>query len=127
MNLLKMFAMPSSSGFTLPPGFAAQNPAFGAAAMLPPAFFPRLPLATGHVGDAPAAPTAAANGTTANGDHPPSAFAQPTGAFDDDGVTDDPKVELDAKELWDQFHGFGTEMVITKSGRYVIGAHVATP
>lgn len=35
----------------------------------------------------------------------------------DDGVTDDPKVELEGKDLWDQFHQFGTEMVITKSGR----------
>ncbi len=36
---------------------------------------------------------------------------------DDDGVTDDPKVNLEAKELWVQFHTIGTEMVITKSGR----------
>ncbi|XP_061162216.1 T-box transcription factor TBX2-B-like [Saccostrea echinata] len=32
-------------------------------------------------------------------------------------VHDDPKVELEGKELWDQFHKIGTEMVITKSGR----------
>ncbi len=32
-------------------------------------------------------------------------------------VQDDPKVELESKDLWEQFHGFGTEMVITKSGR----------
>ncbi|KAI5608324.1 T-box 2a, partial [Silurus asotus] len=32
-------------------------------------------------------------------------------------VEDDPKVTLEAKELWDQFHKIGTEMVITKSGR----------
>ncbi|XP_062594325.1 T-box transcription factor TBX2-B-like isoform X2 [Saccostrea cucullata] len=30
---------------------------------------------------------------------------------------DDPKVEIESKELWEQFHNFGTEMVITKSGR----------
>ncbi|KAJ8403898.1 hypothetical protein AAFF_G00347660 [Aldrovandia affinis] len=30
---------------------------------------------------------------------------------------DDPKVTLEAKDLWDQFHKIGTEMVITKSGR----------
>ena len=35
-------------------------------------------------------------------------------------VHDDPKVELESKELWEQFHGFGTEMVITKSGRWAI-------
>ncbi|XP_049331262.1 T-box transcription factor TBX2a [Astyanax mexicanus] len=32
-------------------------------------------------------------------------------------VEDDPKVNLEAMELWDQFHKIGTEMVITKSGR----------
>ncbi|XP_006007893.1 T-box transcription factor TBX3a [Latimeria chalumnae] len=32
-------------------------------------------------------------------------------------VDDDPKVNLEAKELWEQFHKRGTEMVITKSGR----------
>ncbi|XP_064833985.1 T-box transcription factor TBX2b-like isoform X2 [Oncorhynchus masou masou] len=32
-------------------------------------------------------------------------------------VEDDPKVTLEAKDLWDQFHKIGTEMVITKSGR----------
>ncbi|KAH7957764.1 hypothetical protein HPB52_022646 [Rhipicephalus sanguineus] len=36
---------------------------------------------------------------------------------EDDGVQDDPKVTLEAKELWERFHTFGTEMVITKSGR----------
>lgn len=33
-------------------------------------------------------------------------------------VEDDPKVHLEAKELWELFHKKGTEMVITKSGRY---------
>lgn len=37
--------------------------------------------------------------------------------MEDDGVQDDPKVELDDKDLWDQFSSCGTEMVITKSGR----------
>ncbi|XP_052224534.1 T-box transcription factor TBX2-B-like isoform X2 [Dreissena polymorpha] len=32
-------------------------------------------------------------------------------------VQDDPKVELEGKELWEQFNNLGTEMVITKSGR----------
>ncbi|XP_042297793.1 T-box transcription factor TBX3 [Sceloporus undulatus] len=32
-------------------------------------------------------------------------------------VDDDPKVHLEAKDLWEQFHKRGTEMVITKSGR----------
>jgi len=48
----------------------------------------------------------------------------PFGAFpprppppEDDNVQDDPKVTLEAKELWEQFHKIGTEMVITKTGR----------
>ncbi|KAJ8312806.1 hypothetical protein KUTeg_010179 [Tegillarca granosa] len=32
-------------------------------------------------------------------------------------VQDDPKVELEGKNLWEKFHEIGTEMVITKSGR----------
>lgn len=36
---------------------------------------------------------------------------------EDDGVKDDPKVTLESKDLWEQFHSLGTEMVITKSGR----------
>lgn len=36
---------------------------------------------------------------------------------DDDGIVDDPKVILEAKQLWTNFHAIGTEMVITKSGR----------
>lgn len=39
---------------------------------------------------------------------------------EDDGVVDDPKVTLEGKELWEKFHKLGTEMVITKSGRWVI-------
>ena len=30
----------------------------------------------------------------------------------------DPKVNLEASDLWDQFNNIGTEMVITKSGRW---------
>lgn len=36
---------------------------------------------------------------------------------EDDGVKDDPKVTLEAKELWQSFAQYGTEMVITKTGR----------
>ena len=36
---------------------------------------------------------------------------------EDDNVNDDPKVTLEHKELWTEFHKNGTEMVITKSGR----------
>src|SRR6218665_1115656 len=33
------------------------------------------------------------------------------------GPQEEPKMELEPKELWQQFHEIGTEMVITKSGR----------
>ncbi|XP_028278004.1 T-box transcription factor TBX3-like [Parambassis ranga] len=35
----------------------------------------------------------------------------------EDWVDDDPKVTLESKNLWNEFHKMGTEMVITKSGR----------
>lgn len=38
----------------------------------------------------------------------------------EEGLEDDPKVTLDSKKLWNEFHKMGTEMVITKSGRYAI-------
>jgi T-box protein 2 len=36
---------------------------------------------------------------------------------EDDNVKDDPKVTLEAKDLWQKFANYGTEMVITKTGR----------
>lgn len=36
---------------------------------------------------------------------------------EDDGIEDKPTVCLESKDLWERFHGLGTEMVITKSGR----------
>ena len=44
----------------------------------------------------------------------------PGSAFGDDKVKDDPKVTLESKDLWTKFASIGTEMVITKSGRYGI-------
>lgn len=38
---------------------------------------------------------------------------------EDDGVRDDPKVNLEGLDLWEKFHASGTEMVVTKSGRSV--------
>ncbi|XP_004707052.2 T-box transcription factor TBX2, partial [Echinops telfairi] len=52
------------------------------------------------------------------GPHPPAAHLRSLKSLEpEDEVEDDPKVTLEAKELWDQFHKLGTEMVITKSGR----------
>lgn len=48
----------------------------------------------------------------------PQAHLRPLKTMEpEEDVEDDPKVHLEAKELWDQFHKRGTEMVITKSGR----------
>ena len=51
----------------------------------------------------------------------PSALSRPMRTLEppESEVQDDPKVELESMDLWEKFHGFGTEMVITKSGRYV--------
>jgi hypothetical protein len=61
-----------------------------------PGLFPRLPF----------------------GAFPPRPPPPPSAANEDDNVQDDPKVTLEHKELWEQFHKYGTEMVITKTGRY---------
>lgn len=48
---------------------------------------------------------------------PPPPPAPPTESMhraQDDGIHDDPKVELESKDLWDQFHQHGTEMVSLK-------------
>ena len=47
----------------------------------------------------------------------PRGLPRPPVVPQEDDVKDDPKIELEGKDLWDQFHEFGTEMVITKSGR----------
>lgn len=49
----------------------------------------------------------------------PGALSAAAGAFEpeDDGIEDKPTVSLESKDLWERFHGLGTEMVITKSGR----------
>ncbi|XP_061458683.1 T-box transcription factor TBX3 [Rhineura floridana] len=50
--------------------------------------------------------------------HQAAAHLRPLKSLEpEEEVEDDPKVHLEAKELWDQFHKRGTEMVITKSGR----------
>ncbi|EJW79211.1 hypothetical protein WUBG_09879, partial [Wuchereria bancrofti] len=80
-------------------------------ALLPPYLqpppFPSLPGPTGFF---PRLPTEITEFT-------PSLPTTGTRIMDDDGIIDDPKVELDDKNLWDQFCNCGTEMVITKSGR----------
>ncbi|KAJ1092331.1 hypothetical protein NDU88_005442 [Pleurodeles waltl] len=50
--------------------------------------------------------------------HQAAAHLRPLKSLEpEEEVDDDPKVHLEAKDLWEQFHKRGTEMVITKSGR----------
>lgn len=52
-----------------------------------------------------------------NGQGPSTSSDAEMNSESDSVEPDDPKAELDNKELWDQFHHIGTEMVITKTGR----------
>ncbi|PRD26299.1 UNVERIFIED_CONTAM: Transposable element Hobo transposase-box transcription factor TBX2 [Trichonephila clavipes] len=54
---------------------------------------------------------------------PGGGYCVPTEDEEDDGVTDDPEVSLESKDLWTRFHALGTEMVITKSGRRMFPAY----
>lgn len=64
-----------------------------------------------------AAAVAAASGNPVSGAGANPTTVRPPFEPEDDGVEDDPKVTLEAKDLWERFHSLGTEMVITKSGR----------
>ncbi len=93
--------------------------AFLAAAQ--PSFFPALTLPPGlskPLADHALSGAAEAGLHAALGHHHQAAHLRSFKSFEpEEDVEDDPKVTLEAKELWDQFHKIGTEMVITKSGR----------
>ncbi|KAJ0022493.1 hypothetical protein NQD34_009983 [Periophthalmus magnuspinnatus] len=90
-----------------------------------PSFFPALSLPPGALtkslpehGLAGAAEAAAAAGLHPALSHHQAAHLRGIKSLEpEEEVDDDPKVTLEAKDLWDQFHKLGTEMVITKSGR----------
>ena len=73
-----------------------------------PALFPKLQsgLQAGFFG--------AAAGMTPRPPVPPPPGIPPP---DEEDVKDDPKVSLEARDLWQKFNSYGTEMVITKTGR----------
>jgi len=107
------------AGYPLP-GLPGLNPAslsipssYAAAAAA--GLFPK----GGDTSDFRARMAAAGVGSSGVAMPPPAGVAHPSmlGEDDADGVKDDPKVMLESKELWQQFHMLGTEMVITKSGR----------
>ncbi|KAM6970343.1 T-box transcription factor TBX2a [Aplochiton taeniatus] len=93
--------------------------AFLAAAQ--PSFFPALTLPPGltkPLADHALAGAAEAGLHAALGHHHQAAHLRSLKSLEpEEEVEDDPKVTLEAKDLWDQFHKIGTEMVITKSGR----------
>ncbi|XP_036379932.1 T-box transcription factor TBX2b isoform X1 [Megalops cyprinoides] len=94
--------------------------AFLAAAQ--PSFFPTLTLPPGAltkpIADHALSGAAEAGLHAALGHHHQAAHLRTLKSLEpEEEVEDDPKVTLEAKELWDQFHKIGTEMVITKSGR----------
>ncbi|XP_030648601.1 T-box transcription factor TBX2a [Chanos chanos] len=93
--------------------------AFLAAAQ--PSFFPTLTLPPGltkPLADHALSGAAEAGLHAALGHHHQAAHLRSLKSLEpEEDVEDDPKVTLEAKELWDTFHKTGTEMVITKSGR----------
>ncbi|EEC09788.1 t-box transcription factor tbx2, putative, partial [Ixodes scapularis] len=91
----------------------AQPPYLPALAGFPASLFPKL-----HPGAAGPCPPLTAEDLLAAAHRGAPLLRPPPGLEpEDDGVQDDPKVTLESKELWERFHTFGTEMVITKSGR----------
>ncbi|XP_020387544.1 T-box transcription factor TBX2b isoform X1 [Rhincodon typus] len=97
--------------------FLAAQPSFFPALTLPPSGAAALSL-PGALGKPLTDPNMAEAGIRVSALGHQSAHLRPLKSLEpEDEVEDDPKVNLEAKDLWDQFHKVGTEMVITKSGR----------
>lgn len=80
----------------------------------PPAFFQPLPLS-----DVADQVTAAAGLRASLRVHNVQVGQRLSGTPEPEGALDDnPRVTLDSQSLWSEFYKRGTEMVITKSGRY---------
>ena len=110
---------PSSAGAT--------GPISGITGLTPPSLFNSYPALFNKFHPGAAAAAAAAGGPLnpgaflgAMGPRPPLPPPPPPGVppiDDQDDVKDDPKVSLEARDLWAKFNSYGTEMVITKTGR----------
>ncbi|XP_062815588.1 T-box transcription factor TBX2 isoform X2 [Anolis carolinensis] len=123
------FHAPRPSDFPMSAFLAAAQPSFFPALALPPAAAAALAKPLPEPADAVAGLHAASAAALAHHAHAHAhPHAHPAAAphlralkglepEEEMGAEDDPKVTLEAKELWDQFHKLGTEMVITKSGR----------
>ncbi|KAF7238439.1 T-box transcription factor TBX3 [Varanus komodoensis] len=108
------FAMSAVLGGHQPPFFPALAlPPNGAAALSLPGALAK-PIMDQLVGTADSGIPFSSLG------HQAAAHLRPLKTLEpEEEVEDDPKVHLEAKELWEQFHKRGTEMVITKSGSSV--------
>ncbi|MEE6469556.1 hypothetical protein FKM82_008670 [Ascaphus truei] len=107
------FHAPRPADFPMSAFLAAAQPSFFPALALPPAALGK-PLTDPSLAGA----AEAALHVSALGHHHQAAHLRSLKSLEpEEEVEDDPKVNLEAKELWDQFHKLGTEMVITKSGR----------
>ncbi|OCT94975.1 hypothetical protein XELAEV_18012659mg [Xenopus laevis] len=107
------FHAPRAADFPMSAFLAAAQPSFFPALTLPPAALGK-PLSDASLAGA----AEAGLHLSALGHHHQAAHLRSLKSLEpEEEVEDDPKVNLEAKELWDQFHKIGTEMVITKSGR----------
>ncbi|XP_076130161.1 T-box transcription factor TBX2a isoform X1 [Alosa pseudoharengus] len=106
---------------------AADFPMSAFLAAAQPSFFPSLALPHGALtkplSDHALSGAAEAGLHAALGHHHQAAHLRSLKSLEpEEDVEDDPKVILESKDLWDQFHKIGTEMVITKSGRRMFPA-----
>ncbi|XP_010220885.1 PREDICTED: T-box transcription factor TBX2 [Tinamus guttatus] len=107
------FHAPRPADFPMSAFLAAAQPSFFPALALPPAALAK-PMPDPSLAGA----AEAGLHVSALGHHHQAAHLRSLKSLEpEEEVEDDPKVTLEAKELWDQFHKLGTEMVITKSGR----------
>nr|XP_033777766.1 T-box transcription factor TBX2 isoform X2 [Geotrypetes seraphini] len=107
------FHAPRPADFPMSAFLAAAQPSFFPALALPPSALTKSIADPGLAGAAEAGLH-----VSSLGHHHQAAHLRSLKSLEpEEDVEDDPKVTLEAKELWDQFHKLGTEMVITKSGR----------
>ncbi|KAL3041696.1 hypothetical protein OYC64_019807 [Pagothenia borchgrevinki] len=131
MNFLMRDPVIQGSSMAYHPFMPHRGPEFAMSAMLghQPPFFPALALQHGGSLSLPGGlgkpimdqlMGAAESGLhfSSLGHQAAAAHLRPMKTLEpEEEVEDDPKVHLEAKELWELFHKRGTEMVITKSGR----------
>ncbi|XP_035643360.1 T-box transcription factor TBX3 [Oncorhynchus keta] len=107
----------TASDFTLDAMLARQSPFFPAIALTSHGSL-HMPVAQRHrMLDPVNAETILRKASLEQHNATQSAKLSPPKTLETEATEDDPKVHLEARHLWTQFHKSGTEMVITKSGR----------